>query len=213
MVWAPGQSGNPSGWQGGRQRRHREIFDEIKKLGHRDALMTLSTIQNDDKNDPSLIIAAAAALAPFAHPKLQSIPTPRFVDNPIEVPEFTHVSDAEAFLVKIAVLVARGELDFQSGLELSSLVKTWIDSQNARTELELKAMNQGVGETEQVIRIEGGLPALPGTNVTMPVLDGHATNGHALAAPTDAAPAIESVAAEAVPSQPSNDSTSGQGSP
>ena len=50
----------------------------------------------------------------------------------------------------------------------------------------------GVLSDEQVIRVEGGLPPLPGTNVTMPLLDGKpATNGHALAAPSDAVPAIE----------------------
>src|SRR5262249_47555158 len=36
------------------------------------------------------------------------------------------------FLAEIALLVARGHLDIQSGLELSSLVKTWIDSRHGR---------------------------------------------------------------------------------
>jgi hypothetical protein len=182
MPFAPGQSGNPSGWQGGRQRRHREVFDEIKKLGHRDALITLSEIQHTTQ-DESLKIAAAAALAPYAHPKLQALPTPRFIENPIEVPEFTSVQIAESFLAKITVLVARGELDIQSGLELSTLAKNWIDSQNARIALELKQITVEGGPTEQTIRIEGGLPELPGTNVTMPRLNGHAIDGHALAPP------------------------------
>src|SRR5262249_8255898 len=47
----------------------------------------------------------------------------------IEVPEFTHLSDAEQFLAKIAALVAHGELDIQTGLELSTLAKNWIDAQ------------------------------------------------------------------------------------
>src|SRR5262249_30908766 len=90
--------------------------------------------------------------------------------------------------------------------DLSALAKNWIDSQYAREELAIKQINAGTTEHEQVIRVEGGLPPLPGTNVTMPVLDGKpATNGHAaLAAPADAVPAIEST-----PSQPSNDSTDG----
>jgi hypothetical protein len=207
MPFAPGQSGNPSGWQGGRQRRHREVFDEIKSLGHRDALITLSTIQNNDNNDTELRIAAAAALAPYAHPKLQSIPTPRFIETPIEVPaEFTHVSDAENFLAKIAVLVARGHLDIQSAQELSGLVKAWIDTQYAKDELQFKINPPEQRDT--VIRVTGGLPALPGTDITMPVLD-HASsqpgiNGHALAAPEPQAPQLPST--DSIP-------TNGQGSP
>jgi len=152
--------------------------------------MTLSTIQNDDKNDPSLIIAAAAALAPFAHPKLQSIPTPRFVDNPIEVPEFTHVSDAEAFLAKVAVLVARGELDFQSGLELSTLAKNWIEAKTASEfETRLTIIEQTIELTPTATTaVVGGLPRLfvgPGEpDVIMP----NDANGHQLPTPDDKPP-------------------------
>jgi hypothetical protein len=191
MPWVPGQSGNPAGYHGSRRWRHREVFEEIKKLGYTDALITLARIQHESQDD-SLRVAAAAALAPYAHPKLQALPTPRFIENPIEVPEFTHVSDAEAFLAQIATLVARGELDIQSGLELSTLTKNWIGSKNNHTELDLKAVNAGATDTEQVIRVEGGLPSLPGCNVTMPVLNGQpVTNGHALEPPTPAVPQIE----------------------
>src|SRR5262249_8378291 len=149
---------------------------EIKKLGYTDALITLARIQHESTDD-SLRVAAAAALAPYSHPKLQALPTPRFIENPIEVPEFTDVSYAEAFLAQIATLVACGELDIQSGLELSTLTKNWIESRHAAKELELKVISVEGGPTEQTIRIEGGLPALPGTNITMPVLDGKpATN-------------------------------------
>src|ERR1700730_313090 len=117
MTWSPGQSGNPNGYAGPRNRRRHEVFELIKGLGHRDALVTLSTIQQES-TDPFLQVQAAAALAPYCHPKLQATPTPRFVD-PIDVPDFTSVDIAESFLGKIAVLVARGQLDIQSGLELS----------------------------------------------------------------------------------------------
>src|SRR5262249_10152672 len=124
MVWAPGQSGNPNGYSGPRNRRRHEVFEIIKGLGHKDALETLSYLQHNEQIEPSLRIAAAAALAPFCHPKMQATPTPRFIDCEIDVPsEFTHVSDAEAFLGKIALLVARGHLDIQSAQELSGLVK------------------------------------------------------------------------------------------
>jgi hypothetical protein len=158
MPWSPGQSGNPNGYSGPRNRRRHEVFQIIKDLGHRDALETLSYLQHNEQIEPGLRIAAAAALAPFCHPKMQATPTPRFIDNPIDVPHFERVSDAESFLAKLPVHVARGELDFQSAQELCAMTKVWIDSQNAHTELDLKAINEGATEHEQTIRIEGGLP-------------------------------------------------------
>src|SRR5215472_15318341 len=97
MPWAPGQSGNPAGYHGSRRWRHREVFEEIKRLGHRDALVTLSTIQHESQDDS--LRAAAAALAPYAHPKLQSLPTPRFVENPIEVPVAAREGDRRTYYV------------------------------------------------------------------------------------------------------------------
>jgi len=118
VTWAPGQSGNPNGYSGPRNRRRHEVFDIIKDLGHKDALVTLSTLAHESQ-DEGIKMAAAAALAPYAHPKLQALPTPRFIDNPIDIPDFTSVEIAENFLARIPVLVARGELDFQSAQELS----------------------------------------------------------------------------------------------
>src|SRR6516225_6012886 len=162
MTFQPGQSGNPNGYAGPRVRRRHEVFEIIKDLGHK-------------SQDEGIKMAAAAALAPYCHPKLQATPTPRFIDLQLDVPEFTHVSDAENFLAKIALLVARGHLDIQQGQELAGLVKLWIDSQYAKDELAYKISPPETRDT--VIRIEGGLPALPGTNIMMPMLDGHATNG------------------------------------
>src|SRR5215813_4358592 len=171
MPWAPGQSGNPNGYKGPRDRARREVFEIIKNLGHKDALETLSYLQHNEQIEPGLRIAAAAALAPFCHPKMQATPTPRFIDLQIDVPEFTHVSDAENFLAKIALLCARGHLDIQSGQELSVLVKTWIDTQYAKDELNFKISPP---ETrDQTIHITGGLPALPGTSIAMPVINGN----------------------------------------
>jgi hypothetical protein len=151
-----------------------------------DALETLSTIQNDPNTDPAIRVAAASALAPYCHPKLQSIPTARFVELQLDVPEFTHVSEAESFLAKIAVLVARGHLDILTAQELSGLVKLWIDSQYAKEELQFKIAPPETRDTK--IIVEGGLPTLPGTNITMPQLNGHTADARALAAPTDVVP-------------------------
>jgi len=186
MPWAPGQSGNPHGYAGPRERRRKEVFDIIKNLGHKDALETLSYLQHNEQIEPGLRIAAASALAPFCHPKMQATPTPRFIDLQIDVPEFTHVSDAENFLAKIALLCARGHLDIQSAQELSGLVKLWIDSQYQREELNYKISPPETRDT--TVTVVGGLPPLPGTTITMPVLNGHAVSEQLLAAPKDVVP-------------------------
>jgi hypothetical protein len=201
MTWAPGQSGNPKGYAGPRERRRKEVFDIIKGLGHKDALETLSYLQHNEQIEPGLRIAAAAALAPYCHPKMQATPTPRYVELQIDVPEFTHVSDAENFLAKIALLVARGHLDIQQGQELAGLTKLWIDSQYQREELAFKVSPPEQRDT--TIRIEGGLPALPGTSISMPVLNGHAVSEQLLAAPTGVVPADDGTnpAQETAPSE------------
>ena len=188
-----GQIGNPNGRPvGSRNRRTKEIIDLIIKSENKDPLITLSEISSTDP-DSAIRAAAANMLAPYMHSKMQSTPAPRFVEELDILTEFTHLSDAEAFLAKIAALVARGQLDIQSGLELSALAKNWLDSQYTREELSLKQINAGSTEHEQRIVISGGLPTMPGLEgVLMPQLNGHATNGHAaLAAPSDAVPAIE----------------------
>jgi hypothetical protein len=205
MTFQPGQSGNPSGWQGGRQRRHREIFDEIKKLGHRDALITLSTIQHETQ-DESLKIAAAAALAPYAHPKLQSLPCPVFISNPIDLPPPTSIEIAKENISKLIAAYGKGEIDQTS---YDRLIAGNVAMINALLGQDKLLVAQGGEPGETTIRIEGGLPSLPGTNITMPELNGH--NGYQLldhtpneSIPTNGSP---QVAAE-----PANDSTPPQGS-
>jgi hypothetical protein len=149
-------------------------------------LITLSQIQHETQ-DVSLKIAAAAALAPYAHPKLQAIPTQRFIDTPIDVPDFTSVEVARDFIATVTVRVARGELDFQSGQELIAMAKVWLDTMNDQSTLDLKVMDHGA-QPDQTIRIEGGLPQLPGCeNLIMPQINGHEVDARALAPPEPAA--------------------------
>jgi hypothetical protein len=121
----------------------------------------------------------------IAIPSCKLLPSRVFIETPIETPDFTSVEVAESFLAKIPVLVARGQLDFQSALELTSMTKTWIDTQYDKKGHDLKVINAQGGPLEQTIRIEGGLPSLPGTNVTMPLINGHEADAHVLTGPHD----------------------------
>jgi hypothetical protein len=171
MTYQPGQSGNKLGGQNpSRRKGTREVLLRINEAGYRDPLLTLARIQHES-TDVGEQVQAASALAPFLHPKLQAIPTARFIENPFEVPDFQTVTDAESFLATIATRTARGELDFQSALELTALTKAWLDSKNAHTTLDLKAESQGHQDGELTITITGGLPPLPGTNISMPELN------------------------------------------
>jgi hypothetical protein len=200
MTFQPGHKLSPGRRHGSRNKRTAEIFHRLEDRGDLDPADLLSTIVTNNEEPKELRIQAAGLLMPYKYSKCGTAPVQVYIDIPLDTPEFTHLSDAEQFLAKVAALVARGELDIQTGLELSTLTKAWIDSQYLREELTIKQINTGTGETEQVIRVTGGLPELPGCSILMPQL-----NGHALAAPTDAVPQIESA-----PSAPANESTNGQ---
>jgi hypothetical protein len=171
--WQPGVSGNPSGNNNGhttRRKATREIFQAIKDAGFMDPLFNLAKISTESPNE-STRASAAAALLGYCHPKLQSMPVIRFIENPIEAPKFTSVAVAEDFLADITVRLARGSLDLDFAESLSKMTVGWIQSQYAKQGIELKALAQDSTGRDTTIRIEGGLPDLPGTNITMPALN------------------------------------------
>jgi len=167
-------------------RRSEELRYRLKNRGDVDPADFCSSIVSSDKEPTELKLAAANYLLPYLYSKRGAMPPPRYVELEIDVNEFTHVSDAENFLAKIALLVARGHLDIQQGQELAGLVKLWIDSQYAKDELQYKISPPETRDT--TIRVEGGLPQLPGTRIDMPVLDGHSVSEQLLSAPTDVVP-------------------------
>jgi len=186
-LFQPGNKEGKGRIPGRPNRRSFELERRLRERGDVDPADFCSSIVSSDKEPTELKLAAANYLLPYLYPKRGAVPTPRFIDDlQIDVNEFTHVSDAENFLAKIALLVARGHLDIQSGQELSVLVKTWIDTQYAKDELNFKISPP---ETrDQTIHITGGLPALPGTSIAMPVINGNSVSEQLLTAPTDVVP-------------------------
>jgi hypothetical protein len=173
MVFQPGQSGNLAGNKGYSTRRkgNAEIFHEIKNRGYLDPLIRLAQISHESENE-GIRASAAASLAPYTHPKLQSVPVPRYITTPFDVPEFQTIQDASSFLAKIPVLVARGELDMDFGKELADMAHKWIDAKRS-TELEerLVLIEEAVGirASTSIPTVVGGLPTLPGCeNLIMP---------------------------------------------
>jgi hypothetical protein len=208
MTFQPGHTLSPGRPRGSRNKRTEEIFNRLDNRGDLDPADLLSSIVTNNEEPKELRIQAAGLLMPYKYSKCGTAPVQVYIDTPLDTPEFTHLSDAEQFLAKVAALVAHGQLDFQAGQNLSTLAKNWIDAQYAREELAIKQYNAGSTEHEQRIVVTGGLPQLPGCeNLIMPQLNGHATNGngHALAAPSDAVPAIEAAPKAQDPEPPPKD--------
>jgi hypothetical protein len=178
--WIAGQSGNPNGRPvGSRNKRTQEIIDLIQERGDKDPLDALSDIITTNK-DPSIVAQASSILAPYLHSKRGTAPVPRLVDEPIPVPNFQSVAEAEDFLASIAKRSGAGELELQAAQDISNLVRNWIISKNDSTELELKVAAQG-GTGRVVVEVIGGMPNLPGTTILMPQLNGrHDIDGVAL---------------------------------
>jgi hypothetical protein len=186
-LFQPGNTEGKGRIPGRPNRRTFELQQRLKERGDVDPADFCSSIVSSDKESTELKLAAANYLLPYLYSKRGAMPPPRYIELEVDVNEFQHVSDAENFLAKIALLVARGHLDIQSGQELSALVKAWIDTQYAKDELQFKINPPEQRDT--TIRVEGGLPALPGTTITMPVLNGHAVSEQLLTAPNDVVPA------------------------
>jgi hypothetical protein len=148
-AWKPGVSGNPGGRPAGsRNIRTQEVLDLIRAQGHKDPLVTLSELQNSSDDD-GIRATAANMLAPYLHSKLAAKPQPPdpvYVEQAINLPRPTTIKQAYE---NIALLTEYALID------------------------EAKLLAAQGGSPEQVIRIEGGMPVLPGTNIIMPELNGH----------------------------------------
>jgi hypothetical protein len=172
MPFQSGNIANPNGRPpGSRNKRTQQILDLIQSRGDKDPLDALSEIVTTNQ-DPSVVATAANILAPYVHSKRGALVPPRFIGEPVQVPEFQSTEDAEKFLADLPRRVGLGELDFQSGLDLSTLTRNWISACYEREELQLKIADHG-GPTNQVIEIRGGLPVMPGhEDLIMPNLNG-----------------------------------------
>jgi len=84
-----GQIGNPTGRPlGSRNKRTKEIIQQIIESNNKDPLVTLSEISSSDP-DSAIRATAANMLAPYMHSKMQSTPAPRFVEE-LDIPtQFT----------------------------------------------------------------------------------------------------------------------------
>jgi hypothetical protein len=172
--WNGNASGRP---KGARNRRTQEVLDLIQARGDKDPLDALSDLITNNK-DPAIVASASNILAPYLHSKRSTTPAPRFFPEPVVVPIFHTIEQAEEYLAQIPVMLGNCSIDSQSALELSTLVRNWIEAKLAHINTDLKVEAQGTGDA--TIRIEGGLPVLPGTNINMTNELTLSSNGHTI---------------------------------
>ena len=118
---------------------------------------------------------------------------------------------------ELTARVGAAEIDFQSAEVVSSRVQGWINSKRQGEELELKKLNAGQETGEHFIKIQGGMPIMPGCEqLIMPhqvvsngrVLEGNTAQG--LLNPQPGPKTIEHVEAsspqiESTPENPAHD--------
>src|SRR5262249_28334820 len=207
MTFQPGHTFSPGRRHGSRNKRTAEIFHRLENRGDIDPADLLPSIVTNPQEQQELRIQAAGLLMPYRYGKHGSIPPLRYIDEPVQLPEPLTIEQANKNIAYISNLKAQGliDLDFANSLIADN---TTIAS-NLIAEEELKFKLYPSGERDTVIKIEGGLPQLPGCeNLIMPQLNGHATNGNghaALAAPSDAVPAIEAAPKAQDPEPPPQD--------
>jgi hypothetical protein len=190
--WKPGErvpgSGRPAK---SRNRRDYDLFLQLQEEGDLGSARYLSSIVTDRENKYTTEQRSYAAvnLLPFQNSKMSSVPSPIYLSDPVEYPHPRPSSIAEATdnIAHIDKLFTSGALDLVSYNSLKDTQQKYINTMI--DEAKLIAAQGGDPNHEQVIRIEGGLPPLPGTNITMPEqhLNGHQLELTAVVNPAAAA--------------------------
>jgi len=186
MTFQPGHTFSPGRRHGSRNKRTAEIFHRLETRGDIDPADLLSSIVTNPQEQQELRIQAAGLLMPYKYGKHGSIPPLRYIDEPVQLPEPLTIEQATKNIAYISNLKAQGliDLDFANSL----IADNTTIANNLIAEEELKFKISPPDQRDTTIRVEGGLPQLPGTSISMPQLNGHTADACALAAPVDVVP-------------------------
>jgi hypothetical protein len=150
----------------------------LRARGDIDSADFLSSVVTDKTEDKQLRVQAAAHLLPYQHAKVQPIPALVFVVEAVDLPYPEATASTQELrlnIVHLDKLFREGVIDLVTYNSTKStqekLLYTHIDEQKLLTA-------QG-GGPDTTIRIEGGMPQLPGTTIIMPDL----TNGNVAGEP------------------------------
>ena len=108
MTFQPGHHLSNGRPQGSANRRSEQLRIRLKDRGDVDPADYCSSIVSNEKEPTELRLAASNYLLPYLYPKRGAVPTPRYVEESIDIPQFTHLSDAEQFIAKVTVKATVG---------------------------------------------------------------------------------------------------------
>jgi hypothetical protein len=168
----PGEIGDPNGRPTGSvNRRSEELRIRLKNRGDKDPADFLSSVVTCEQDPKDLRVAAANMLMPYLYPKRGAITESSCIDFQVEFPHPspTTITQSNANILHLCNLMAQGQIDQTWG---DKLVAIQCRVRDGLVD-DAKLASDNASHGDQVIRIEGGLPALPGSNVTMPRRNGH----------------------------------------
>ena len=175
MTFYPGEqwNGNAAGRPKGiRNKRTEELWNRLEARGDKDPADILSAIASNENETKELRVQAANCLLPYKYGKHGSIIAPRYIEEPIDLPRPTTLEQANANIALISEMKAQGRIDLDFANSLIADNRMIADNIIAEEELKIKISNSPRLAPETTIRIEGGLPPLPGTDIIMPEING-----------------------------------------
>src|SRR5262249_36912307 len=171
----PGNTESKGRPRGSANRRTDELSFRLQNRGDVDPADFCSQIVSSPNKPTELKPQAAYFLLPYLYPKRGAVVTPRYIDEPIQLPEPETIEQANKNIAYISNLKAQGLIDLYFANSLIADNTTIANNLIAEEELNFKIYPPA--EREQTIQITGGLPQLPGTSIVMPVLDGKPNAG------------------------------------
>jgi hypothetical protein len=170
---------NPTTWKAGevvpgggrppgaRNKGSYELRERLKERGGKDPAEFLSELITNSDASTECKIQASGQLMPYYHSKLGATPVPPppvYFEEAIHLPRPTTVRLAYENIALLTDYKATGKIDVATANSLIEDQKVILYA--LIDEAKLLAQT-GIGP-EPLIRIEGGLPRLPGTFITMP---------------------------------------------
>ena len=174
------QPGNDLGGRtaGSRNKTSYALRERLRsRPNHIDPADFLADLISNPAESADVRIAASGQLMPYYHSKLGATPVqpdPVYLELAISIPRPTSIRQACDNITLLSEMKATGKLDVVSADSLISDQRVVL---NAMVDEAKLLAATGDPSREQVIRIEGGLPSLPGSDVIMPNLE---LNGHQL---------------------------------
>jgi hypothetical protein len=172
-YFKPGEVANPNGRpKGSRNKRTEDLWSRLEARGDKDPADILSSIASNENEPQELRVQAANCLLPYKYGKHGSIIAPRYIEEPIDLPRPTTLEQANSNIALISEMKAQGRIDLDFANSLIADNRAIANNLIAEEELKIKIANNRSLSADTVIRLEGGLPPLPGTDIIMPVING-----------------------------------------